>query len=110
LLPCTIEFAVRGSLPSLCAEIAGFSGLLAADEAKAAESLAVGIRDLAGRVGQPTSLQEAGIKPKSLESDMAELAENALNDNAMVVAMRFAEEDEVEKLHRYAFDGQPDDF
>lgn len=109
-LPYTIEFTVRGSLATRYAEIARFLGLPATDETEAAESLAAAIRDLAGRIGQPTSLAAAGITRRDLERDMAKLVENALNDSAMVVAMRFAEEDEVEKLYRYAFEGQPVDF
>ncbi|MGD8625172.1 MAG: iron-containing alcohol dehydrogenase, partial [Anaerolineae bacterium] len=50
-LPFTIEFTVRGYLPTRYAEIARFLDLPAGDEPQAAASLAAAIRDLAGRIG-----------------------------------------------------------
>jgi len=109
-LPYTIEFTVRGDLPTRYAEIARFLGLPATDEAESATSLVQAIRDLARRVGQPTSLREAGISCQAFEAQLPRLVDNALNDSAMVLSLRFPEEEEVEKVYRYVFEGRPVDF
>lgn len=109
-LPYTIEFTVRGQLPTRYAEIARFVGLPAADEAEGAASLARAIRDLARSIGQPASLQEAGISEKDFEAQLPKLIDNALNDSAMILGLRFPDEDEVEKCCRYIFEGKPIDF
>jgi alcohol dehydrogenase class IV len=110
LLPYTIEFTVRGSLPTRYAEIAHFLGLPAADESEGAASLADAIRHLAHRIEQPTSLREAGISETEFETRLPKLVENALNDSAMIVGLRYPEEEEVERVFRYAFEGLPVDF
>lgn len=109
-LPYTVEFTVRGDLPTRYAEIARFLNLPAADEAEGAASLTQAIRDLAHRVGQPASLQEAGISRKNFEAQLPRLIDNALNDSAMVLSLRFPDETEAEKVCRYAFEGKPVDF
>jgi len=109
-LPYTIEFTVRGDLPTRYAELAHFLGLPAADEAEGAASLAQAIRDLARRIGQPTLLQEAGISHEELEAQLPKLIGNALNDSAMILGLRFPEEEAVEKICRYAFEGRSVDF
>jgi alcohol dehydrogenase class IV len=108
-LPYTIEFTVRGYLPTRYAEITRFLGLAAGDEPAAAASLAAAIRDLAGRVGQPTSLRQAGISPETFEANLDHLIENAFNDSAMAVAARFPEEEELEQVLRCLYDGRPVD-
>lgn len=109
-LPYSIEFTVRGYLPTRYAEIARFLNLPASDEAEGAASLAEAIRDLARRVEQPTSLREAGISPEEFEAKLPQLVDNALGDYTMSIGLRFPEEEEVERLFRYAFEGQPIDF
>jgi alcohol dehydrogenase class IV len=109
-LPYTIEFSVRGYLPTRYGEIARLLGLPATDEAEAAASLARAIRDLARQVHQPLSLAEAGIRREDFESRLPLLVENALNDSAMVIGPRFPEEDEVERVCRCAYAGEPIDF
>ena len=109
-LPYTIEFTVLSDLPTRYAEIARFLGLPADGEAESAASLAQAIRDLAHRVGQPTSLQEAGISLEDFEARLPKLIDNALNDSAMVFSLRFPDEEEVEKVYRYALEGWPVDF
>jgi alcohol dehydrogenase class IV len=109
-LPYTIEFTVRGWLPTRYAEIARFLGLPAGDEAESAANLAEAIRELARGIDQPTSLQEAGISPELFESSLSLLAENALNDGAMTVSLRFPEDEEVVSVYRYIYEGRPIDF
>jgi len=109
-LPYTIEFTVRGYLPTRYADLARFLGLPASDEAEGAASLVKAIRSLAKRIDQPTSLQEAGFSIQEFEASLPKLVHNALNDSAMLIGLRFPEEEEVEQLYRYAFEGKPVDF
>ena len=109
-LPYTVEFTVRGDLPTRYAEIARFLGLPAASEAEGAASLVQAIRNLARRIGQPISLQEAGISHQDFEAQLPKLIDNALNDSAMIVGLRFPEEKEAEQVCRYAFEGKTIDF
>jgi alcohol dehydrogenase class IV len=109
-LPYTVEFTVRGDLPTRYAEIAGFLGLSPVDEAEGAAHLTRVIRDLAHHVGQPTSLQEAGICAEDCEGQPPRLIDNALNESATVLGLRFPGEGEVERILRYAFEGQWVDF
>ncbi len=109
-LPYTVEFTLRGSLPTRYAEIARFLGLPSADETEAVDHLARAIRALAHRVGQPTSLQEAGIRREDFEGQLSGLIDNALKDSAMVLGLRFPDEEEAERVFRCAFEGQSVDF
>ncbi|MGD8794454.1 MAG: iron-containing alcohol dehydrogenase, partial [Anaerolineae bacterium] len=104
--PFTIEFTVRGYLPTRYAEIARFLDLPAGDEPQAAASLAAAIRDLAGRIGQPTSLRGAGISPEQFEANLEPLIDKAFNDSAMTVTARFPEEEELEQVLRCLYDGR----
>ncbi len=65
-LPYTIEFTTWGDAPTRYGEIARFLGLPAGDAAEGVASLSKAIRDLARRIDQPTSLQEAGISLRGL--------------------------------------------
>jgi alcohol dehydrogenase class IV len=109
-LPYSIEFTVSGYLPTRYGELARFLGLPAADEAEGAASLVKAIRDLARRIGQPTSLRQAGISPQEFEEKLPKLVENAINDSAMTISPRFPEEEEVEKVYRYVYEGKSVDF
>ncbi len=109
-LPYTIEFTVRGDIPSRYADIARFLGLPATDEAEGAAALVAAIRDLSLRVDQPRSLQEAGIPREDFESRLPKLVDNALNDSSTLIGLRFPEEEEVERVFRYAYEGRPVDF
>ena len=68
------------------------------------------IRDLARRIRQPTTLEEAGISREEFEAALPKLMDNALNDSAMTISLRFPEEEEVEKVFRYMYDGKSVDF
>jgi len=109
-LPYTIEFTVRGWLPTRYAQIARFLGLPAADEEEAAANLAGAIRDLARRIDQPTNFPEAGISREVFEATLPQLVENAINDSATIVGVRFPEDEEVEQVLRCMYEGRPVDF
>jgi alcohol dehydrogenase class IV len=105
-LPYTIEFTVRGHLPTRYADLARFMDLPAADEAEGAASLAAAVRALARRIDQPTSLRSAGISRQDFEDRLPKLVSNALNDSALIVGLRFPEEEELEKVFRHAYEGR----
>jgi alcohol dehydrogenase class IV len=109
-LPYTIEFTVRGGLPTRYADIARFLDLSSAKEGEGALSLTQAIRDLARRINQPTSLKEVGISASDFETQLPNLVKNALNDSAMTVSLRFPVEEEVERMYRCAFEGKSVDF
>jgi alcohol dehydrogenase class IV len=109
-LPYTLEFTVRGYAPTRFAEIARFIGLPSADEAEGTASLVKAIRDLARRIGQPTSLQEAGISAEDFSARLPDLVDKALNDSTLLFGVRFPEDEEVERAFRYTFEGKPIDF
>lgn len=109
-LPYTIEFTVRGDMPTRYADISRFLGLPASDEAEGAASLAQAIRDLARRVGQPTSLQEAGISAQDFEAQLPKLVDNAFNDSTMIISLRVPDDTEAQKVYCYAFEGKAVDF
>ncbi|MGQ9600194.1 MAG: iron-containing alcohol dehydrogenase [Anaerolineae bacterium] len=109
-LPYTIEFTVRGDLPTRYGEIARFLGLPAATEAEGAANLVDAIRQLARRIHQPCTLQEAGISAKEFEANLPKLVANALNDSALTISPRFPEEEEVEKVFRCLYSGACVDF
>ena len=109
-LPYTIEFTTCGDAPTRYGEIARFLGLPAGDAAEGVASLTKAIRDLARRIDQPTSLQEAGISLRDFEAELPKLVENSANDSALVVSTRFPSEEEVERMFRYAFEGKSVDF
>lgn len=109
-LPYTIEFTVRGDTPTRYSGIARAMGLPAADEAEAAASLAAAIRDLATRLGQPTSLAAAGVSREAFEQVLPLLIDNSLNDSATSVSPRFPEDDEIERLLWCIYEGTGVDF
>lgn len=110
-LPYTIEFTVRGWLPTRYAGLADCLGLPGAgDEPEGAAVLAEAIRALARRIGQPTTLAEAGISREEFEAALPKLTSNAVNDSAMTISLRFPEEEEVEKVFRYMYEGKSVDF
>jgi alcohol dehydrogenase class IV len=109
-LPYSIEFSARVDGPTRYTEIARLLGLPARDEAEGTTSLVQAIRDLARRIEQPLSLSEAGISRPEFEEQLPQLVDRAVNDSAMVVGLRFPEDEEVERVFRYAFDGKSIDF
>jgi len=69
---------------------------------------------VSARAGQGAAvlaeLREAGVSRQAFEAQLPRLIDNALNDSAMVLSLRFPEEEEVEKVYRYVFEGRPVDF
>jgi alcohol dehydrogenase class IV len=109
-LPYTIEFSVRGELPTRYGDIARLLGLAACDEPQAAAGLAAAVRELARNIGQPGSLREAGILPGGFDETLAAITENACFDSATLIGPRIPEEEDVERLLRCIYEGRPVDF
>ncbi len=108
-LPYTIEFFAPQA-PERFAELAVFVGFPNASDEKAARAFANQIRDLCRKVGNPTSVAEAGIKRKAYESQLDKLVDDALNDTQMVTSVRTPSVEEMRQLFLYSYDGRPVDF
>ena len=108
-LPYTIEFNARGGVGRY-QDIAYILGLPAEDESQAADNVAQAIRDLLGRIGQPRSLQEAGVSEAEFEANLAEICEHTEIDTNILMARRIPERVEIEQLFRCAYQGQKVDF
>ena len=109
-LPYTIEYTARGHAPTRYGDLARFLGLTADSELEASASLVGAIRGLAERVGQPLTLEQAGISADDFEARLPKLVENALCDSCAVLGLRAPSEDELGQLLRYAYGGQSIDF
>ena len=109
-LAYTIEFSVRGDLPTRYGDIARFLGLAASDEGEAAACLATAVRELARSVGQPASLREAGISPETFEEVLPAIVDNAYFDSATLIGPRIPEDEDMERLLRCVYEGRPVDF
>jgi len=108
-LPYTIEFFACQA-PERFAELANALGLSRAGGEKAARALANHIRGLIRRVGNPTSVAEAGIERKAYKKLLDKLVDDALNDTQMVTAIRTPSPEESPQLFLYAYDGRLVDF
>jgi len=108
-LPYTIEFFAPQA-PERFAELAAFVGYHNDGDEKGARAFAYQIRDLCRKVGNPTSVAEAGIERKAYEGQLDKLVDDALNDTQMVTSVRSPTIEEVRQLFIYAYDGRPVDF
>ena len=108
-LPYTIEF-FASQAPERFAELAIFLGFSRAGGEKAARALAKHIRGLIRRVGNPTSVAEAGIERRAYEKLLDKMVDDALNDTQMVTAIRTPSAEENPRLFLYAYDGRSIDF
>ena len=108
-LPYTIEFAA-GEEPERFAELADFIGCSNEGGEKAARSLATHIRALCQKVGNPTSIAEAGIESEAYEAQLDKLVDDAFNDTQIITAVRTPSYEELRQLFLYAYDGRPIDF
>jgi len=104
-LPYTIEFCVRGG-GTRYMELARALDLPAGDEEQAAAGLVKAIRDLERAVGQPLTLEEAGVSREQLEAELGLLVDNAMNDTQTIMATRIASDEELRELFRAAWEGR----
>lgn len=108
-LPLSIEFGARADATRYC-ELAQSLGLPAPDEEAGAANLAGAVRDLLRQIGQPLSLEEAGVTPAEFEANFAALCELAESDHNLLMGPRIPDREEIERLFRYAYAGRPADF
>jgi len=108
-LPYTIEFFAPQA-PERFAELAVFAGFPNDGGEKAARDFAQHIRDLCRKIGNPTSVSEAGVGRKAYEEQLDKLVDDALNDTQMVTALRAPSFEETRRLFVYAYEGRPLDF
>ena len=108
LLPYTLEFTLlqvpeRIELLSQCLGISASSG-------RSGIELVSRLRDLSHEVGIPGSIKEAGVEEDDFLAHLEKLVDDAFNDTQMITSPRTPSFPELEKLFKYAFDGQPIDF
>ena len=108
-LPYTIEFVAREA-PDRFAELAWALGLIEAGGEPGARALAQGLRDLIRRIGNPTSLAEAGVERAAFEAQLDKLVDDAFNDTQIVTVARSPSYDELRQLFLHAYEGREVDF
>jgi alcohol dehydrogenase class IV len=108
-LPYTIEFTAKNG-EDRYADIARFLGLPAQDGVEGAASLVAAVFELMKKLDQPTFIRELGISQESFEQAIPHLIANAESDTSLVMSSRIPDSEELERLFRYAYEGQSVDF
>ncbi len=106
-LPYTIQFTA-GCMGARYAEIARFMGLPAGSNEEGTASLVQAVRDLAGQIGQPLTVADLGIPREAFEAALPKMVEDGMIDTT--TCARCPDEEEMEKLYRYAYEGKTVDF
>lgn len=113
-LPYVIAFYASPARPSETktrfAELARFCGLPCDGEREAAQALAERIRALAGEIGQPLTIAEAGVAPADFVGQLDALVDNAMNDTVIFASPRQPSADELRALFECAYHGKPVEF
>lgn len=104
-LPYTIEFVANGG-DGRYRELAQTLGLTGKD----GQAVAAGVRDFLTQIGQPTSLQTAGISQPDFEQAMPLLVAHVEEDANTLCSRRIPDNGEVSKLLHYSFAGKKVDF
>lgn len=108
-LPYSIEYNAAGGVGRYL-ELAQVVGLAVETEDDAGPRLAEAIRDLLLRIGQPTSLEQAGVTHSEFETQIEALCDLAEMDPSLVTCLRFPYREDLRRLYEYAFRGQRVDF
>jgi alcohol dehydrogenase class IV len=108
-LPVTIQFIAHTG-QGRYRDIAQRLQLPAQNEAESAASVVEAIYDLLDEIGQPKSLQAAGIAPADFEEAMPMLVEHVDYDANTLMSPRIPETSEIEQLLLYAYNGRSVDF
>lgn len=110
-LPYTIQYNAFNNDQTRYQEIAAFLGLPAATPQQGADSLVQAIRQLAQKIEQPHSIQQAiNISLADFENDLGKLVEYAEGDTQIVTAVRSPDTEEIRKLFLYAYQGKDVDW
>ena len=108
-VPYTMEF-VGNSGEGRYRGLARALNLRATNHQEAAVNLAGAMRFLMHNINLPVSLKEAGISPSDFEAALPSLIEHVEIDANILQSRRIPETDEIERLYRYAYEGQEVDF
>jgi alcohol dehydrogenase class IV len=108
VLPYTVEFT-GAVMAQRYHDIARFVGLPGSTD-QAPRLLAGKIRELARSIGQPLSLQDAGISAADFQAALPKLVQNAENDATLVASARIPDSAELEHLYHCTFEGTLVDF
>lgn len=107
-LPYTIEFTAQHA-PQRIEELAAALGIQT-PKGKAGQALVSRIREDSQVIGLPGKIADAGIDEGEFNSQLDKLVDDAFNDTQMITAARTPSFQELEKLFKYAYHGQPVDF
>ncbi len=103
-LPSTLEFASREA-PERAALLASRLGISAARGEAGARALAQAVRNLADRIGNPTSLDDADLSRERFDAALDKLVDDAENDTQMLTAARSPSTEELRRLFAAVYDG-----
>ena len=107
-LPYTIEFAA-GEEPSRISDLASVLGIQISN-ADVGRQFSAAIQDLLKITETPLNLKDLGINGDDFDSQIDKLVDDSFNDTQIITAPRTPSFQELEKIYRYAFRGQPIDF
>jgi alcohol dehydrogenase class IV len=107
-LPYTIEYAAQ-SEPSRFELMTRILGIPVQKEG-VGPAFAEAVRKLMQIIELPASISDLGIPEEDFESDMKSLVEFSFNDAQILTSPRPPSYEELERLFRYAYNGQPVDF
>jgi alcohol dehydrogenase class IV len=108
-LPYTMEFLAEAEAERY-ADIGRSAGIGEGSAPDITATLIAQIRSLAGSVGQPLSVRQAGIEPERYEQALPALVERAENEVTTVTVSRIPDGTELERLFRCAYSGKTVDF
>jgi alcohol dehydrogenase class IV len=108
-VPYTMEF-VGNSGEGRYVGMARVLNLRAADHKEAAHNIAEAMRYLMKSINLPLSLKDAGISKDEFEAALPALVEQVEIDANILQSRRMPETEEVERLFRYAYEGDEVDF
>lgn len=108
-LPYVVEYTANGG-DTRYGDIAHFLHLPADDEEEGTAQLVSAIRSLSDGINFATRLAALGIERAAFEDALPKLVANAAADNQIFFNARYADNDELDKLFRYAYDGRSIDF
>lgn len=103
-LPYTLEFISREA-PDRAALLAARIGISSAGGEQGARTLAQAVRHLASQVGNPLSLEDAGISQADFESVLDKMVADAENDTQMITSGRSATSAELRRLFEAVYKG-----
>jgi len=107
-LPYTIEFAAREE-PTRISDLARILGIQFSN-ADVGRRFSASIQDLLKITETPLNLKDLGINEDDFDSQIDKLVDDSFNDTQIITAPRTPSFQELEKIYRYAFHGQPIDF